>query len=89
MADATEHPTLGHVRHVTVVRRHDCPHGRQAVVAVKGLADRLAIPIQLEDVVVQTDDEAHLRQCLGSPTVLVAGRDAEPSARERTSFGVT
>ena len=89
MAEATEHPKVGHERRVTLVRRHDCSHGRQAAVAIKRLADRLAIRIQLEDVVIQTDDEAHLRRCLGSPTVLVAGRDVEPSARARTSFGVT
>ena len=89
MAEATEQPESKRDRWVTIVRRADCAHGQQAVVAVKRLADRLAIPIQVEDVVIRTDDEARSRQRLGSPTVLVAGRDAEPSARGRTRFGVT
>ncbi len=89
MAEATKHPKAGHERRVTVVRRQDCSHSQQAVAAIERLADRLAIRIRLEDVVIQSDDEAHLGRCLGSPTVLVAGLDVEPSARERTGFGVT
>jgi len=76
-------------RSIKVVRRGDCAHGIQALLAVKKLASRLAIPVHVSDVVVQTDDEARAEQCLGSPTVLVAGRDVEPSARGLTAFGVT
>jgi hypothetical protein len=61
----------------------------QAVVAVQRLAGELQIPIHVEDIVIQTDDEARARGCLGSPTVLVGGRDVEPGARGRISFGVT
>jgi len=74
---------------VIVVRRADCHHGTQAVDAVRRLASELRIPIKLEDVVIQSDEEARANGCLGSPTVLVGGRDVEPSARGRTSFGVT
>jgi hypothetical protein len=74
---------------VIVARRADCRHGTQAVDAVRKLASELRIPIKLEDVVIQSDDEARANGCLGSPTVLVGGRDVEPSARGRTSFGVT
>jgi hypothetical protein len=61
----------------------------QAVVAVQRLAGELQIPIHVQDIVIQTDDEARARGCLGSPTVLVGGRDVEPSARGRMAFGVT
>jgi len=76
-------------RKVTVVRRADCTHGEHAVDAVKRLARQSALRVHVDDVVIQTDDDAHLQRCLGSPTVLVDGRDVEPSARGRTSFGVT
>jgi hypothetical protein len=49
----------------------------------------LAVRIRVDDVVIQTDDDAGIQHCLGSPTVLVDGRDVEASARGRTSFGVT
>ena len=61
----------------------------QAVEAVRRLASELRIPIRLEDIVIRSDEEARANGCLGSPTVLVGGRDVEPSARGRTSFGVT
>ena len=76
-------------RQVDVVRRGDCGHGVHAVAAVERLAGELQIPIRVRDIVIHTDDEARARRCLGSPTVLVGGRDVEPGARGRTSFGVT
>lgn len=76
-------------RQVDVVRRADCSHGVHAVAAVERLARELQIPICVRDVVIRTDDEARARGCLGSPTVLVGGRDVEPGARGRTSFGIT
>ena len=79
----------GNERQVTVVRRIDCPHGGLAVAAVKRLAGALQIPIRVMDVLIQTDDEARASGCLGSPTVLVGGRDVELGARGRTSFGIT
>jgi hypothetical protein len=76
-------------RLVTVVRRVDCTHGPQAVVAVTRLAERLGIPIEVREIIIQTDEEARLSHRLDSPTVLVAGRDVEPGVRERATFGVT
>ena len=75
--------------HVTVVRRADCFHGPLAIVALKRLADELGIPMDVEDVLVQTDEEARAEGCLGSPTVFVGGQDVELGARGRTSFGIT
>lgn len=89
VAKAPELTAAGRDREVIVVRRGDCRHGIQAVDAVRRLASELRIPIRLEDVVIQSDEEARANGCLGSPTVLVGGRDVEPSARGRTSFGVT
>ena len=74
---------------ITVVRRVDCTHGAQAILAVKRLANHLALPVDVEDRVIQTDEEARVERCLGSPTVLVAGLDVEPAARGRVAFGVT
>ena len=76
-------------RTISVVRRGDCSHGPFAVEAVKRFADELGIAIRVEDVLIHTDDDARAHRCLGSPTVLVAGQDVEPSARGRNVFGVT
>lgn len=76
-------------RAVIVVRRDDCSHGEGAIESVKRLARELGLAIRVEDVVVQTADDAKAHRCLGSPTVLVAGNDVEVGARGQTSFGVT
>ena len=75
--------------HVTVLRRPDCAHGELAITAIKRIADELRILVHVDDVLVETDQEARARGCLGSPTVLVGGRDVDPDARGKTEFGVT
>ena len=74
---------------VIVVRRHDCSHGPLAIDAVLRIAEQFGVAIRVEDVVVETEDEAKAHRCLGSPTLFVAGKDVEPEARERTDFAVT
>ena len=76
-------------RTVTVVRRSDCSHGVGAVVAIKALATTLGLPIRIEEMLVETDEDARVQLCLGSPTIRVNGQDVEPDARGRTSFGTT
>jgi hypothetical protein len=73
----------------TVLRRADCSHGEQAISAIKRLADEVSFRVQVDDVIVETDEEARARGCQGSPTILIEGRDIEPEARGGTSFGVT
>ena len=89
MVEAAGHSEAGHDREVIVVRGVDCPHGMLAVQAVQRLAHNLQISIHVQDIVIQTDDEARANGCLGSPTVFVGGRDVERGARGRTSFGIT
>lgn len=75
--------------HVTVLRRPDCAHGELAITAIKRLAEELRVLLHVDDILVETDQEARARGCLGSPTVLVGGRDVDPDARGKTEFGVT
>ena len=74
---------------VRVIRCHDCVHASQAIDAIVRVAERLGVAVRVEDVLIATDDEAVAHRCLGSPTLLVAGRDVEPEARTRTTFGLT
>jgi hypothetical protein len=74
---------------VVVVRRHDCSHGPLAIDAVVRVARQLGIAVRVEDIVVETEDDAKAHRCLGSPTLLFAGKDVEPEARGRTDFAVT
>jgi hypothetical protein len=74
---------------VTVLRRSDCSHGELAITTIKRLADELRIRVQVDEILLETDQQARARGCLGSPTILVGGRDVDPEARGKTEFGVT
>jgi len=56
---------------------------------VEGVARDMGIAIALEQVLVDTPEQAQALAFLGSPTVQVGGRDIEPDARSRTDFGPT
>lgn len=74
---------------VTVLMRDDCENGPRAVAHVKRLAEALGLAVQVDVVMVRTDDDARRERFLGSPTVRVAGRDVDVEARASTSYGQT
>ena len=76
-------------RLVRVVRRSDCSHGQMAIDAIDRLAGRFGLVVRVDDVVIDTDEQAKAYRCLGSPTLLVGGADVEVEARGRTDFAVT
>jgi len=56
---------------------------------VQDVAQDLAIPIQVDQVLVTTQDQANELRFLGSPTVQINGQDIDPAARKATAFGFT
>lgn len=56
---------------------------------VKIIAQDLNTPINIETVVVGTQERAQELRFLGSPTVQIDGIDIEPSARDSLAFGLT
>jgi hypothetical protein len=67
----------------------DCPATPATIRLVKDIARAMGVRINLETVVVETQEQAETLAFLGSPTVQVNGRDIEPEARTRTDFGLT
>jgi hypothetical protein len=49
----------------------------------------MGIPIQLDQVLVTTQDQADELRFLGSPTVQINGQEVDPAARTATAFGFT
>jgi hypothetical protein len=56
---------------------------------VQDVAQDLAIPIQVDQVLVTTQDQTNELRFLGSPTVRIHGQDIDPAARKATAFGFT
>jgi hypothetical protein len=67
----------------------DCPATPGTIRLVEGVARDMGISIALEQVLVDTPEQAQALAFLGSPTVQVEGRDIEPEARIRKDFGLT
>ena len=67
----------GSVR-VEILAREDCPNRGMAIIVVERVVDETGIPAEIEVVEVASDEEAEEYRVLGSPTVLVDGRDVDP-----------
>jgi hypothetical protein len=67
----------------------ECPATPGMVRLVESVARGMGISIALEQILVDTPEQAAALSFLGSPTVQVDGRDIEPEARSRTDFGLT
>jgi hypothetical protein len=69
--------TNGSVR-IEILAREDCPNRGMALVVVERVVDETGIPAEIEVVEVEDDADAVEYRVLGSPTVLVDGRDVDP-----------
>jgi hypothetical protein len=63
---------------IEVIAREDCPNRGMALVVVERVVDETGIPAAIEIVEVASDEDAETYRALGSPTVLVDGRDVDP-----------
>ena len=66
-----------------------CANTSPTVELVKNVAQDLNIPVNIEMVMVGTQEQAQELRFLGSPTVQIDGFDIEPSARDSVAFGLT
>ena len=53
------------------------------------MAQDIGIAIEIDEVLVTTQDQADALRFLGSPTVQVSGQDIDPAARTASAFGFT
>lgn len=67
----------------------ECSATPGTVQLVESVARGMGISIDVEQILVDTPEQAEALAFLGSPTVQVGGRDIEPEARSRTDFGLT
>jgi hypothetical protein len=63
---------------IEILAREDCPNRDMAIIVVERVVDETGVPADIEVVEVADDDDAAEYRVLGSPTVLVDGRDVDP-----------
>ena len=75
----------GSVR-IELFAREDCPNRGMALVVVERVVDETGIPAEIAVVEVVSDEDAEAHRVLGSPTVLVDGRDVDPQPSLRADY---
>ncbi len=74
---------------IQVIHLNSCAATPKTIDLIKKVAEKLGAAIDLESVVVESEEEARKFRHIGSPTVLVNGLDIEPEARETGQFGLS
>jgi hypothetical protein len=73
---------------IAVLYFDGCPNHASTVERVKQIAADLGVQERIEEIEVTSLDQAQQLRFLGSPTVWVNGVDIDPSARQRTNYGL-
>jgi len=73
---------------IEIVVREDCPNRGMALVVVERVVDETGIPAEIQIVEVASDEDAVTHRALGSPTVLVDGRDVDPQPSVHAEFSI-
>jgi hypothetical protein len=64
---------------IEILAREDCPNRGMAISVVEKVVHETGFPAEIEVVDMADDDDAEEYRVLGSPTVLVDGRDVDPA----------
>jgi hypothetical protein len=75
----------GSVR-IEILAREDCPNRGMAITVVERVVDETGVPAEIEVVEIDSDEDAEELRVLGSPTVLVDGRDVDPQPSSLAAF---
>jgi hypothetical protein len=65
-----------------------CPHAPGAFELVQEAAELEGVEVEVERVLVESDEEARTQRFIGSPTIRVEGNDVELAVADRTEFAV-
>jgi hypothetical protein len=87
MPDTTE--IIGGAVQIRILGSEGCANTPPTVELVKCVVEDLGILVNIETVMVGTQEQAQELRFLGSPTVQIDGIDIEPSARDSVAFGLT
>lgn len=78
----------GPVVRIEVLVRPDCANRPMAVAVVERAIAAAGVPVEMEVVDLETEEQGKDLRCLGSPSVLVDGMDVEPGANGRRDFTI-
>ena len=74
---------------VRVISLEKCDATPQTIASINDIAAQMGVEIDLEHIVISTEEEARLYRHIGSPTVQVEGEDIESQARVVQRFSLS
>ena len=66
-----------------------CPNHGPTLELAREVVGELGLEAEIEEVRVETPEDATRERFLGSPSLRVDGKDVEPEARDRTDFALS
>ena len=73
---------------VQVLFIDDCPNYEDTLQLIESVRHDLSISVDIEQIRVDSPEEALHWEFIGSPSVRVSGMDIDPAARGRRDFGI-
>lgn len=64
-----------------------CPNHEPTAARVRQVVERLGVEADIDEVEVTAEDDPAALKFLGSPTVLINGRDLDPAQRDGVRYG--
>jgi hypothetical protein len=89
MPDTVESGGKSGAVQIRILGSEGCANTPPTVELVKNIAQNLNIPVNIETVMVGSQEQAQQLRFLGSPTVQIDALDIEPSASDSVAFGLT
>lgn len=74
---------------ILVLSAEGCVNTLPTISRIVETAKELKIPINIEKVLICTEEQAIVNRFMGSPTVQINGVDLDPAMRDNTSCGFT
>ncbi len=74
---------------VRIVHLKNCKATSKTIDLIEQVARNLKLEIELESIVIHTQEEAEKFRHIGSPTIQINNLDIDPEARNVKSFGLT
>jgi hypothetical protein len=74
---------------IKVLYTAGCPGTPRTIQLIEEVVEGMGMSVRLEQILVESPEQAMEQRFLGSPTVQVNGLDVDPSARQNTAYGFT
>lgn len=75
-------------KNVRILYSSLCPGHQETLQLTLQAVDSLDLEAAIEQIDIETDEDAAKHRFLGSPTVQIEGKDVEPDAQKRTDYGM-